>query len=120
MTKYRSGLEERIGAILEPEGFLYEPHSIPYTVEKKYTPDFVLGALMVEVKGWFRPGDTQKYKAIHDSMDFHELVFVLQSPRKKVRKNTKITMGEWCDKYGIFWCTEGTLGELVEYSRRKI
>lgn len=120
MSKYRSTLEERIGAVLEPEGFLYEPHSIPYQVTHQYTPDFVLGALMVEVKGWFRPGDTQKYRAIHEGTNFHELVFVLQSPNKKVRKHTKITMGEWCDKYGIFWCTEGTLDELIKYSRRTI
>lgn len=115
MSKYRSGMEERVGAVLEPVGFCYEPQSIPYIVKKKYTPDFVYGKFMIEVKGWFRPGDTQKYKAIHDSMDFHELVFVLHNPRKKVRKGAQLTMAEWCEKYGIFWCTESTLDLLVEY-----
>lgn len=100
----RSKFEETVGEVLEQGGFSYEPYSIPYTTKSKYTPDFVFYDLLVEVKGWFRPGDTKKYKAIGNSLEEgQELVFLLQYPHKKVRKGGKITMSEWCTKEGFLW-----------------
>ena len=55
----------------------YEPYGIPYIINKKYIPDFVRGDYLIECKGYFRVGDTQKYKAIRDSLVIQELVFVL-------------------------------------------
>jgi hypothetical protein len=101
--KKRSGFEERMGAVLEPAGFSYEPHALTYTVTKRYTPDFVLGDTLVEAKGWFRPGDRQKYKAVVKTLLFQELVFLLQYPNKKVQKGAKLTMAGWCNKEGIRW-----------------
>tara|TARA_R110001632_G_scaffold17550_6_gene55504 strand:+ start:414 stop:665 length:252 start_codon:yes stop_codon:yes gene_type:complete len=70
---------------------------------------------LVECKGFFREGDTQKYKAVRDSLESHQrLVFVLMGPNKKVRKGSKMTMSGWCEKEGLSWYTLDTLEELIE------
>ena len=117
-SNYRSGFEEDVAAKLQPCGFTYEPHQIDYTVHRKYTPDFYASSgVLVEVKGFFRHGDTQKYKAIRDSLDSaEELVFVLMKPNQKVNKATKLTMSQWCDKEGLLWYTLDNIEELIAYA----
>lgn len=115
----RSRFEERIAPPLEAAGFDYEPYQLDYKVHHKYTPDFVFtksfGRIIVEAKGYFRAGDTRKYKAIRDSMDEDdEFVLFLQSPNKIVRKGTKLTMSGWCEKENITWFDNPE--ELVEYA----
>jgi len=117
MSSKRSGFEDRLGSVLEPAGFLYEPFKTEYVIPHKYTPDFVHGDILVEAKGWFRPGDRQKYKAIRDSLGSQELVFVLQYPLKRVQKGAKLTMGGWCDKEDIVWFA--TPEELIDYANAK-
>ena len=117
---FRSTFEYEVSQELQPRGFSYEPTSIPYTVPRMYTPDFVFDRgdfiTYVECKGYFRAGDTQKYKAIVKSISWtEELVFVLMKPNQKVSKTTKLTMSEWCDKHSIKWYTIDTLEELIEY-----
>jgi hypothetical protein len=105
----RSKLEQRVGAVLELESFEYEAVKIPYSIPATYTPDFIHGDVVVEVKGWFRAGDRQKYKAIAEAIfdDGKLFVFVLQDPDKKCSKTNKITMGQWCDKHEIaYWREE--------------
>ena len=111
--KYRNNFEANIGEKLVD--WNYEPYQIPYVTKRKYIPDFTKGNILVEAKGYFRVGDTQKYKAIRDSLFSQELVFVLTNADKKVRKGSKITMGEWCDKEGFKWFTLKTLKELKRY-----
>ena len=111
--KYRNNFEADIGEKLVD--WNYEPYQIPYVTKRKYIPDFTKGNILVEAKGYFRVGDTQKYKAIRDSLFSQELVFVLTNANKKVRKGSKITMGEWCDKEGFKWFTLKTLKELKRY-----
>jgi hypothetical protein len=109
---YRNKFEQGIGEALGPK-WEYEPFKIDYTVYRTYTPDFVLTIsdcfnLYVEAKGYFRPGDRQKYKAIRDSLTESgcaELVFYLQYPNKKVQKGATLTMSGWCDKESIQWVT---------------
>lgn len=115
---YRSMFEYDVAQVLQPSGFTYEPHQIEYVVHRKYTPDFVFNGekynYYIECKGFFRAGDTQKYKAIRDSIGlFDELVFVLMNPNQKVSKSTKLTMSQWCDKENIKWYTIETLEEMV-------
>ena len=101
--KYRSKLESMVGSHLGPQ-WSYEPFQVDYITHRRYTPDFVYGDLLVEVKGFFRVGDTQKYKAIkQDLAAFQELVFYLNNPKTKVRKGGKLNMGEWCTKEGFVW-----------------
>jgi len=102
--QYRSKLEARVARRLG-SSWEYEPHGFKYLVPRTYYPDFVKDNVYVEVKGYFRAGDTQKYAAINREMkqqgkDFR---FVLQSPHKPVRKGAKLTMAQWCDKHLIPW-----------------
>jgi hypothetical protein len=116
MTSKRSKLEERVGEALEPYGFDYEGVMLPYIICRKYRPDFSLENTHIEVKGWFRPGDTMKYKAIHEALESIglQLVFIFQNSEKPVRKGAKLTMGGWADKHGIAWYDHDNLEELLK------
>jgi hypothetical protein len=110
---YRSKLESLVAGLLGPT-WEYEPFKMPYTVHRNYNPDFVKGDIMIEVKGFFRVGDTAKYKAIRDACLFKELVFFLQAPKTKIRKGAKMNMGQWCEKEGIKWFDD--VEKLKEYA----
>jgi hypothetical protein len=115
--RYRSGLEKKFAESIPPRTMKYEPYSIPYTMHREYKPDFVFNDwLFVECKGFFRQGDTMKYKSIRDSLNEAELVFVLSDPNKKIRKGAKMTMGQWCDKEGLKFYTLPTVSELLDYA----
>ena len=112
---YRSGLEKKF-AELAPRGmFKFEPFTVPYTIHRNYKPDFVCEHFLIECKGYFRVGDTQKYTAIRDSLGFEELIFVLSDPNKKLRKGAKMTMGQWCDKESFKHYTLQTIDDLFKY-----
>ena len=122
-NKYRSALEKEFSKEVKRKGFKYEPFDVPYIVHRHYKPDFVHedNKVMVEVKGFFRIGDTLKYKSIRDTIleDTWELLFLLSNPNKKVRKGGKITMGQWCDKEGFKHSTLHTARQLVDYVEGK-
>lgn len=112
----RSRLEEEVAAVLEPLGFEYESTRLAYHVPRLYTPDFTYSHVVIEVKGYFRAGDTQKYKAIRDSLVDKTFVMILQTPNKPVRKGSKLTMAEWCDRNDIEWHPADDLEELVRWA----
>jgi len=122
-NKYRSALEKEFSKEVKRKGFKYEPFDVPYIVHRHYKPDFVHEdkKVMVEVKGFFRVGDTLKYKSIRDTIleDGWELIFLLSNEHKKVRKGGKITMGQWCEKEGMKHYTLHTTQELVKYVEGK-
>ena len=112
---YRSGLEKKF-AELTPRGmFKFEPFTLPYTIHRNYKPDFVFGNYLIECKGYFRVGDTQKYTSIRDSLAGQELIFVLSDPNKKLRKGAKMTMGQWCEKEELQFFTLQTIDDLLKY-----
>ena len=127
MPNYRSKLEAMVHSIIGKE-WLYEPFKVPYTTHRQYSPDFVYNVneyyqILVEVKGYFRPGDRQKYKAIRDTLAGpeaaslfveQELVFFLSSPFKKVSKGAMLSMSQWCEKEGFKWFVDGI--DLKEYA----
>ena len=120
LGNFRSEFERDVATQLQPLGFSYEPFQVDYIIERKYTPDFVYEkngrTYLIECKGYFRAGDTQKYRAVARSIPWtYELIFVLMKPNQKVSKSTKLTMAEWCDKYNILWYNIDTLKELVDY-----
>lgn len=117
--KYRSSLEEDFAKMVEHNGgFAFEPLKMHYVVHRQYVPDFVhdKSDIWVECKGFFRAGDTQKYKAIQDDLEgVAELVFLLYDPKKKLRKGSKMNMGEWCTKEGFKFFTLNNISELLDY-----
>lgn len=116
--KYRSKLEAEVAKKI-PE-FEYESVRMEYWQLKTYTPDFIKGKTYVEVKGFFRPGDQAKYIAIKEQCEEYgiEFVFLFADPNKKVRKNAKMTMAQWCDKYGIPWFSLKDIKKLKEYIQK--
>jgi len=114
-SRYRSSLEAKFASNNSGKGYQYEPFSLPYVMKRNYKPDFVIDDVLIECKGFFRPGDTLKYKSIRDSLPDYELVFVLSDPNKKVRKGSKLTMGQWCVKEGFKHYTLDNTDELIDY-----
>jgi hypothetical protein len=114
--KYRSTFEGMVHMALGDD-WEFEPLQMEYTVPRKYTPDFVKGKIYVETKGYFREGDTQKYRAINDqcTVDGNTLVFVLMNPDKKVRRGANLSMAGWCEKNNIPWFSMETINELRSY-----
>lgn len=110
---YRNKFEKEVGEVLADFAD-YEPFKVPYVSHHTYTPDFVgynekrKKEILVEAKGYFREGDIKKYKDIRDSgcTINQELVFLLYSPSKKIRKGSKMDMGQWCIKEKLRWFTK--------------
>jgi hypothetical protein len=106
---FRSGLEERINQELASRGVdgQYEKHKLEYVTPAKrhrYTPDFVLpNNIIVESKGYFTPADRQKHLDIRDSNPSLEIRFVFDNPSNKLRKGSKTSYADWCDKNGFKW-----------------
>lgn len=120
LGNFRSEFERDVATQLQPFGFSYEPYQVPYRIERKYTPDFVYDyrgqTYLIECKGYFRAGDTQKYRSIANCLGSNqELIFVLMKPNQKVNKTTKLTMAQWCEKHNILWYSIDTLKDLVDY-----
>lgn len=121
---YKSGLEYRLHKTHLTE-WQYEPVKLNYTTERVYTPDFVLGdrKIMIEAKGFFKPGDQQKYTSIAACNPDWEMIFIFQKPETpmpsaKIRANgTKQTMAEWAGKQGFMWFSETTAKSIGKVLR---
>ena len=107
---FRSSLEARIGEQLTEEKtqFDYESEKLPYVIEAKYTPDFILKKadgtpMYIEVKGYFTPEDRRKILAVREANPGIDLRFVFSSWSTKLRKGSKTTYGGWCEKHGFLF-----------------
>ena len=118
--KFRSKLEKECSEALGKE-WKYEPCRIAYTIRKNYTPDFVKGKYHIEVKGFFRSWDRQKYKSIAEQPRFEgkELIFLMPRPDSKVAKGNKITYRKWCEKYDIKVFSTKEIKELKKWTKIK-
>jgi len=116
LPKYRSKLEARVAIGLADWG--YESEKMKYTIHRTYNPDFIKGNIYIEVKGFFRSGDTQKYKAINEQMlkEGKILAFVWSKPHQKLRKGSKLTNAGWCEKHGIKWFCQDSMKALNVWS----
>lgn len=114
-SKYRSTFERMVHLALGKD-WEYEPYKMSYSIPRTYTPDFCLGQIVVECKGFFREGDTQKYRAIRDQCDREGTTFVmvLMNPLKQVRRGSHLTMSGWCEKNNIPWFDLETIDKLLE------
>ena len=111
MPKYRSKFEKAVAKKLG-RSWKYEPFKLRYTSDHTYTPDFVKGYTLYEVKGRFRPGDTKKYTSMQSCNGLYELVFIFMKPnlpmpgaRRRKKCGTKQTHAEWADRNDFEWLT---------------
>lgn len=105
---YRSGLEDTISQDLKDRGvdFDYETLKIKWVLHKNksYTPDFVLpNGVIIESKGRFVVDDRMKHLEIQKQHPELDIRFVFSNSRSKIRKGSKTTYGDWCDKHGFIY-----------------
>ena len=105
-SKYRSGLEEKVAALMEELGviFEYESTKIPYVIQHNYTPDFCLvNGVFLEAKGYWDAEDRRKIKNIKEQSPELDIRMVFQAPFNKISPKSKTTYAKWCDKHNIPW-----------------
>ena len=113
---YRSGFEHKVSQQLNEAKvkFEYETTVIDYIkpqTNHTYTIDFTLpNGILVETKGRWVAEDRKKHLLIKKQHPELDIRIVFQSARTKIRKGSKTTYGDFCDKHGIPWA-EKTIPE---------
>jgi len=105
---FRSGLEKRIADELTAQGipFEYEELKIKYVKparESTYTPDFVIGSMIIESKGRYLTADRQKHLLIKNQHPHLDIRFVFSNPNQRISKTSKTTYAMWCEKHGFLF-----------------
>tara|TARA_A100001391_G_C4992914_1_gene258609 strand:+ start:120 stop:521 length:402 start_codon:yes stop_codon:yes gene_type:complete len=106
---YRSGFEHKVADQLTESntGFEYETTVIDYIkpeTHHKYTVDFTLpNGILVETKGRWILEDRKKHLLIKQQHPELDIRIVFQSAKGKIRKGSKTTYADFCDKHGIIW-----------------
>lgn len=109
---YRSGLEKEVAAQLNKSGhsYAYEPKDgkIAYVkpeTNHKYTPDFTFAgsSIIIETKGRFMTEDRKKHLLIKQQHPEYDIRFVFSNSKGKIRKGSKTTYADWCNKHGFKW-----------------
>ena len=110
----RSGLERRIAEQLADASapFYYERLTLRFTQpakERKYTPDFIITTrtgkhIVLEVKGRWRLPDRQKMVWVIEQHPHLDIRMLFQSADVPIRKGSKTSYADWCDKNDIRWC----------------
>jgi len=106
---YRSGFEHTVSKELTEAKvkFEYETTVISYTkpeTNHTYTIDFTLpNGILVETKGRWVLEDRKKHLLIKKQHPELDIRFVFMNPNGKIRKGSKTTYANFCDKHGIIW-----------------
>ena len=105
----RSGFEGRIKKKLEDSKvpFEYETEKFKYTVEKTYTPDFIIllkrgKKRYVEAKGLFKSEDRKKMQIIKQMYPDIDLRILFQRDQP-IRKGSNTLYSMWAEKSGFIW-----------------
>lgn len=104
--KFRSGFEKTIWdkAKRQRKKLEFEPFYIPYVIKGNYLADFVLpNGIIIEAKGYLDTAAKKKMRAVKTSNPELDIRFVFQDASKKLTKHSRMTYGEWADKYGFPW-----------------
>lgn len=114
-ARYRSGLEERIAKQLGEAGieFQYENTKLKYTVPARqatYTPDFAVGPILIEAKGYFRKAsDRQKLVLVKQAYPELDIRLVFQKASNPIYKGSPTTYAKWAEDHGFKWSDEGRI-----------
>lgn len=107
---FKSGFEERVFQELKrlKVDAKYEPHKLPYTLEKNYVPDVLLpNGIYVELKGEFDADARAKMAAVKRQHPDKDIRLVFLRANNKLRKGAKMTYGEWATRNGYIWAEGG-------------
>lgn len=110
-ANYRSGLEETIGKCMDAAliRWKHESEKLYYVVpetRKTYNPDFQIEeapTLIVEAKGIFSAADRKKMLLVKSQHPTRQILMVFGKARNPIRKGSKTTYADWCDKNSIKW-----------------
>ena len=121
--RFRSDLEKRTAAWLKLRKvkFKYEETRIPYAVSetRHYTPDFQLpNGIYIETKGRFLPSDRKKHLLVKKQYPELDIRFVFSNPKAKIRKGSKTSYADWCDKHGFLYAQEYIPVEWVKEKKK--
>lgn len=125
---YRSGLEQKVADQIKDHGLKVEYESARSKIsflqpEKKrtYTPDFVLpNGIIIETKGRFTLEDRNKHIWIKEQYgDEYDIRFVFTSSRAKIRKGSKTSYADWCEKHGFLYADKLIPEEWFNENKRK-
>ncbi len=106
---YRSGFENKVASALSEQNvkFEYEVTQIEYVkpeTHHKYTVDFTLpNGILIETKGRWTLEDRKKHLLIKQQHPELDIRFVFQNPNGKIRKGSKTTYADYCEKHNILW-----------------
>ena len=106
---YRSGFEHTVAGQLKESKtkFEYETTVINYIkpqTNHKYTVDFTLpNGILIETKGRWVLEDRKKHLLIKEQHPRLDIRIVFQNPNGKIRKGSKTTYADFCNKHGILW-----------------
>ena len=109
---YRSGFEHKVSEKLTENKikFGYEITQIDYIkpeTQHKYTVDFTLpNGILVETKGRWVLEDRKKHLLIKDQHPELDIRIVFQNPKGKIRKGSKTTYADFCNKHGILFASK--------------
>ena len=103
----RSGFERTLATQMKLAGvgFKYESIKLPYSLSSNhnYNPDFILdNGIIIEAKGFFRPADVVKMKAVKAQHPHLDIRFVFWDAQKPVCR-TKTTHAKWAERHGFPW-----------------
>lgn len=102
--KFRSNYEKTVYQTAKEGGFSveYEPFSLSYLVKGNYYPDFILpNGIIVEAKGYFDSRARAKMVAVKKHNPNLDIRMLFMNSKTKVRKGSKLTYADWCNKYGF-------------------
>ncbi len=106
---YRSGFEHIISDQLNDSKiqFGYEDTVINYIKPEskhKYTIDFRLpNGILIETKGRWTADDRKKHLLVKQQHPELDVRIIFQSSKTKIRKGSKTSYSDFCDKYNIQW-----------------
>ena len=102
----RSGLEIQVAELLEQMNipYTYESDKVDYVIEARYIPDFKVGDLYLETKGYFKAADRRKMLAVKRCNPDLDIRLVFQAPFNKISKRSKTTYAMWAERHGFPWC----------------
>jgi len=67
---------------------------------RHYIPDFVIGNMIIEVKGNFRASDRSKMLSVREHNPKFDVRFVF-SRNNKLTRTSKLRYSDWCVKHGF-------------------
>jgi len=116
---YRCGFEHKVADQLKESKtkFEYETTVINYIkpeTQHKYTVDFTLpNGILVETKGRWVLEDRKKHLLIKKQYPKLDIRIVFQNPNGKIRKGSKTTYADFCEKHGIVWAGKEILTDWL-------